>query len=199
VGEDVGCNAVKGIFLHDLELDALRASAERAHTRGVDAVFLADGPLGDAIVLAAGLAAALTPAGTPDLLLGVRYSLGPPPHRHPTVLAREMTTLDHVTGGRVLVAFMGPFTDATSEAIVLCREMWSMGIGVSEGPYFPVVGAINRPLPRTKGGPPLALDLTDGSVPDEGHLRACDLVLVPVGATPPEALPPGVEVCWVES
>jgi len=187
------CDGVEGIFLDQLELDALVAGAARARHRGIDAVFLADGPLGDAIVLSAGLAAL-----TPDLRFGVRYALGPRPHRHPTILAREMTTLDHVSGGRVLLAFLGPFTDATTEAIVLCREMWSLGIGVSEGPHFPAVGAINRPLPRTPDGPPVALDLTDGSVPAEAHLRVCDLVLVPVGGAPPDPLPPGVQVCWIQ-
>jgi alkanesulfonate monooxygenase SsuD/methylene tetrahydromethanopterin reductase-like flavin-dependent oxidoreductase (luciferase family) len=186
------CQAVEGLFLNDLHLDALQASTERARHHGIDAVFLTDGPLGDAMVLTAGLA-----ARTPDLLFGVRFSLGPLPHRHPTIVAREMTTLDHVTGGRVLLVFTAPFTDATSEAIVLCREMWSMGIGVSEGPYFPVVGAINRPLPLRPGGPPIALDLTDGSVADHAHLCACDLVLVPAGGVPPAALPPEVEVCWI--
>ena len=188
------CDGVEGLFLDDLELDALQAGAAQARNRGIDAVFVTDGPLGDAIVLAAGLA-----ARTPDLLFGVRYGLGPLPHRHPTILAREMTTLDHVSGGRALLAFMGPFTDATSEAIVLCREMWSMGIGVSEGPHFPAVGAINRPLPRTPDGPPVALDLTDGSVPDDAHLSACDLVLVPLGGAPPDPLPPEVQVCWIQA
>jgi alkanesulfonate monooxygenase SsuD/methylene tetrahydromethanopterin reductase-like flavin-dependent oxidoreductase (luciferase family) len=187
------CDGVEGLFLDDLELDALQAGAAQARHRGMDAVFVADGALGDAIVLAAGLAARI-----PELLFGVRYALGPLPHRHPTILAREMTTLDHVSGGRALLAFMGPFNDATSEAILLCREMWSMGIGVSEGPHFPAVGAINRPRPRTPGGPPVALDLTDGSVPAEVHLGACDLVLVPRGGAPPDPLPPEVGVCWIQ-
>jgi hypothetical protein len=128
----------------------------------------------------------------------VCVSLALPPHRHPTILAREMTTLDHVSGGRVVLAFAGPFTDATSEAVTLCREMWTTGIGVSEGPHFPAVGAINRPLPTTPGGPPIALDLTAGLVPDQALLEACDLVLVPVGGAPPDTLPPAVQVCWIQ-
>jgi alkanesulfonate monooxygenase SsuD/methylene tetrahydromethanopterin reductase-like flavin-dependent oxidoreductase (luciferase family) len=192
---------VEGLFLDAPDIDALFAGAEQARREGVDAVFVTDGPLGDAIVLAAGLVAGLatrSAAATPDLLVGVRTSFGPQPHRHPTILAREMTTLDHVTGGRVLLALGGPFTDATFEAIVLCREMWSLGIGVSEGPHFPVVGAINRPLPKRQGGPLLALDLTGGWEPDLAHLGACDLVLVPARGAPPDALPPGVVVCRIQ-
>ena len=149
---------MEGLFLSDLDVDALQAGALRARDDGVGVVFLTDGPLGDAIVLAAGLAARWTaepggstrPAGVPDLFFGVRQQLGPVPHRHPTVLAREMTTLDHVTGGQAMLAFMGPFTPsvsaATAEAVTLCRDMWRKGIGVSGGPQYPAAGAVNRPL-----------------------------------------------------
>jgi alkanesulfonate monooxygenase SsuD/methylene tetrahydromethanopterin reductase-like flavin-dependent oxidoreductase (luciferase family) len=186
------CDAVEGLFLDDLDLDALSARAERARRAGIDVVFLADGPLGDAIVLAGGLAAT-----TPDLLFGVRTALGAAPHRHPTVLARDLTTLDLVTGGRALLAFMSPFTPAVAEAIALCRGMWHEGIGVGDGPHFPVVGAINRPLPQRLGGPPIALDLTDGAVPDQGLIARADLVLLPAGAAVPDTFPPGVDVCWI--
>jgi alkanesulfonate monooxygenase SsuD/methylene tetrahydromethanopterin reductase-like flavin-dependent oxidoreductase (luciferase family) len=185
---------VEGLFLN--------APDPQAVPSGVDAVFLADGPLGDPIVLAAGLAGRLGDR-LPDLLFGVRISLGPQPHRHPTIVAREMTTLDHVTGGRTVLAFMGPFnqdtSEAVSEAISLCRDMWSEGVGVSEGPRYPAVRAIIQPLPVRLGGPPIALDLTAESAPppDAALLRMCDLVLMRADAMPPDALPPGVEVCWI--
>ena len=124
-------------------------------------------------MLAAGLAATVA---APDLFFGIRQSLGPVPHRHPTVLAREMTTLDHVTGGRAMLAFAGPFThtvsEATIEAVALCRDMWREGIGVGRGPRYPAAGAVNRPLPQRAGGPPIALDLTDGPAPDRGAPRS---------------------------
>jgi alkanesulfonate monooxygenase SsuD/methylene tetrahydromethanopterin reductase-like flavin-dependent oxidoreductase (luciferase family) len=185
---------VDGLFLNELDVDALRAEAEHARNDGVGVVFLADGPLGDPIVLAGGLAAAI-----PDLRFGVLVTLGPQPHRHPTILARDMTTLDHVCGGRAMLAFMSPFNAAVAEAIALCRAMWSQGVAVSDGPYYPVVGAINQPLPKTPGGPPIALDLTDGSLPEPGLLAACDLVLVPGDAAPPEGRPPGIDVCRIRN
>jgi hypothetical protein len=188
---------MEGIFLHAPDIDAVPP--------GVDAAFLTGGPMGDAIVLAAGLAAMLRD-GAPGPLVGVRTSLGPQ-DRHPTILARDMTTLDHVTGGRTVLAFTGPCdeasTAAVSEAVVLCRAMWTDGVGVSEGPLFPVVGAINRPLPKRPGGPLIALDLTAGTgpLPDEALLRLCDLVLVRATADADaprmETLPPGVDVCWI--
>jgi alkanesulfonate monooxygenase SsuD/methylene tetrahydromethanopterin reductase-like flavin-dependent oxidoreductase (luciferase family) len=133
----------------------------------------------------------------------VLIDLGTRPHRHPTVLAREMTTFDLVCGGRAVLAFTGPFTEATVEAATLCREMWAKGVAVGTGPHYPVAGAINRPLPDRVGGPPIALDLTDGAVPPPaaatGLLALCDLVLVPAGAASPDGLPPGVDVCEIRS
>jgi len=183
---------VEGLFLDEPDVEALRAASEQAERNGVAAVFVTDGPLGDAVVLAAGLG-----AWTEGVLLGVRVSLEVQAHRHPTVLAREMTTLDDVCGGRAALVFRGPFTEATNEAIVLCRAMWRDGVAVSDGPYYPVAGAINNPRPERPGGPPIAVDLSDGSVADPALLALCDFVLVPVGAAAPAWLPPGTSVCQI--
>jgi alkanesulfonate monooxygenase SsuD/methylene tetrahydromethanopterin reductase-like flavin-dependent oxidoreductase (luciferase family) len=196
VGEDVVCDAVEGLFLSGPDVGALRATAERAGRDGFDVLFLRDGPLGDAIVLASAVG-----SWVPGILLGVRIDLENEPHRHPTVLAREMTTFDRVCGGRAVLAFTGPFTEATIEALVLCREMWTNGVAVGAGPHYPVAGAINRPLPERVGGPPIALDLTDGPTAgsglETGLLALCDLLLVPAGLVPPFTVPPGVEVCEI--
>jgi alkanesulfonate monooxygenase SsuD/methylene tetrahydromethanopterin reductase-like flavin-dependent oxidoreductase (luciferase family) len=186
------CVAVEGLFLDEPALPALRAAAVRSDGAGVDAVFLADGPLGDAVVLAAALG-----EWTTRVLLSVRVSLGPRPHRHPTVLAREMTTLDIVVGARSVLAFTVPFTEAVSEAIVLCKEMWSAGVAAGEGPHYPVAGAINRPWPRRPGGPPIALDLTSGGLPAAALVDLCDLVLVPADRPLPAGLPQGLDVCRI--
>ena len=191
------CDAVEGLFLTGRDTAALRTAAERAAREGIDVLFLRDGPLGDAIVLASAVG-----LWVPGILLGVRIDLETGPHRHPTLLAREMTTFDRVCGGRAVLAFTGPFTEATAEAVTLCREMWTNGVAVGAGPHYPAAGAINRPLPERAGGPPIALDLTGGPVaalgPATGMLALCDLVLVPAGAAPPVALPPGVDVCEIQ-
>jgi alkanesulfonate monooxygenase SsuD/methylene tetrahydromethanopterin reductase-like flavin-dependent oxidoreductase (luciferase family) len=190
------CDAVDGLFLNELDTGALRAGAERAGREGINALFLQDGPLGDAIVLATAVA-----SWVPDILLGVRIDLGTKPHRHPTVLARELTTFDRLSGGRAVLAFTGPFTPATGEAIALCRAMWTEGVAVGAGPHYPASGAINRPLPERTGGPLVALDLTDGAVaaPTPDLLALCELVLVPAGAVLPLTLPSGVDVCEVQN
>jgi alkanesulfonate monooxygenase SsuD/methylene tetrahydromethanopterin reductase-like flavin-dependent oxidoreductase (luciferase family) len=173
---------------------ALEAAAADAVAEGVDAVFVTTGPLGDAVTLAAGLS-----ASTPNLLLGIRTNLGSEPHRHPTMLARELTTLDLICDGRALLAFSPPFTDGVVEAIALCRAMWRQGISASEGPHYPVAGAINRPRPRQPDGPRIAVDLTDGTLADPALLRAADLVLVPYAVEGTPAPPPGVTWCRIRA
>jgi alkanesulfonate monooxygenase SsuD/methylene tetrahydromethanopterin reductase-like flavin-dependent oxidoreductase (luciferase family) len=188
------CDAVRGLFLGERDTGTLRSTAEKAGRDGAGALFLRDGPLGDAIVMATAVG-----SWVPGVLLGVRIDLGAQPHRHPTVLAREMTTFDRVSGGRAVLAFTGPFTEATVEAATLCRAMWTDGVAVGTGPHYPVAGAINRPLPERPGGPLLALDLTDGEAAPlpVAVLALCDLVLVPA-AGPTAAVPPEVELCEIQ-
>jgi alkanesulfonate monooxygenase SsuD/methylene tetrahydromethanopterin reductase-like flavin-dependent oxidoreductase (luciferase family) len=165
---------VEGRFLTAPDVAALVQGAIRAEGEGAGAVFLTDGPLGDAVVLAAGLTSATT-----GLLLGVRVGLTAGAHRHPTVLARDLTALDHVSGGRAVLCVEAPFTDAVAEAVTLCRDMWWDGIATSEGPHYPVAGAINRPKAPGPTSPLLALDLTGGATPARDLLELVDLVLEP--------------------
>jgi alkanesulfonate monooxygenase SsuD/methylene tetrahydromethanopterin reductase-like flavin-dependent oxidoreductase (luciferase family) len=174
VGTDLVCDAVEGRFLQAPDVTALRLAAQRAEAEGADAIFLSDGPLGDATVLAAGLSPT-----TARVLLGVRADLMSEAHRHPTVLAREMTTLDHLCGGRSILSFSAPFTAAVTEAIALCRGMWTDGLAASEGPHYPVAGAINRPRPAGEHSPLIALDLSAGAIAPPELVELVDLLLLP--------------------
>jgi alkanesulfonate monooxygenase SsuD/methylene tetrahydromethanopterin reductase-like flavin-dependent oxidoreductase (luciferase family) len=168
------CVAVEGRFLHARSVADLRQAALRAVEDGKGAIFVVDGPLGEATELAAALSVWVA-----DVEIGVAATLGPAPHRHPALLAREMTTLDLLSRGRTMLAFRAPFDDATAEGVALCRTMWREGTAASEGPHYPVAGAINRPGPHRGGGPPIALDLTDGSEAPPGLVDLVDFVLVP--------------------
>ena len=128
----------------------LRAEAARAQREGVAALLLGPGPLGDPFVLLAALSAAV-----PDVLLGVQVVLGGPEgeERHPALLAREATGLDLVDGGRTVLCFGPPFGKGLAEAIEVCRAMWREGTAVSEGPVYPVPGALNRPMPASAQSP----------------------------------------------
>jgi alkanesulfonate monooxygenase SsuD/methylene tetrahydromethanopterin reductase-like flavin-dependent oxidoreductase (luciferase family) len=168
------CEVVEGRFLQAGSMSALLAAATAAEAAGIDAIFVSDGPLGDAVAVAAGLS-----ARTRTILLGVRAALTNEPHRHPTMLAREMTTLDRLSRGRALLAFAPPFTDGVGEAITLCRAMWREGVAASDGPHYPVAGAINRPRAHTERGPLVALDLADGTPAPPELVELTDLLLRP--------------------
>lgn len=173
----VSCLAVDGRPLRLLEatdLAALRAEAVRAKEEGIEAVLVGEGPLGDPFVLLAGLSDAV-----PGLTLAARVVLGED-GRHPTLLAREATSLDLVDGGRTVLCFGPPFGEGLDEAIGICRAMWRDGTATNDGPVYPVADALNRPGPAGEGSPLLALDLTGPGARDEagGSAALADLLVV---------------------
>jgi alkanesulfonate monooxygenase SsuD/methylene tetrahydromethanopterin reductase-like flavin-dependent oxidoreductase (luciferase family) len=168
---------VEGRFLQAADVAGLHAAARHGKADGAAALFVSEGVLGDPFVLAAALSVSV-----PRVLLGARV-VSPPHGRHPTLLARETTSLDLVCDGRSVLCFRPPFGDELPEAIGLCLSMWRDETATSEGPAFPVPGAVNRPGPAGEESPLVALDLTD---PD--HLTASpalrdmtDLLLLPTG------------------
>jgi alkanesulfonate monooxygenase SsuD/methylene tetrahydromethanopterin reductase-like flavin-dependent oxidoreductase (luciferase family) len=100
--------------------------------------------------------------------------------RHPAVLAKQLTVLDHVTGGRLIVGlgagwhdpehlpFGIPFPpirerfDRFESALGVIRALFSdearslPGVTRSD-PFYPLAGATNEPGPLTAGGPPIWL------------------------------------------
>ena len=127
------CVAVEGRFLQGDTVRELREQAFSAEASGAAAVFVSPSALGDPVVLAAGLSTAV-----PEAKLGVRLEFGRD-GRHPAMLARDLTGLDLVSGGRSVLCFEPPFGDELAEAIALCRAMWHEGVVASEGPLFPGV------------------------------------------------------------
>jgi alkanesulfonate monooxygenase SsuD/methylene tetrahydromethanopterin reductase-like flavin-dependent oxidoreductase (luciferase family) len=151
----------------------LQAEAAKAGAEGAAALFLSESALGDPIVLAAGLA-----GGVPRVLLGARVELGPT-ERHPAMLARDITCLDLVCGGRSVLCFAPPFTEPLPEAIALCRALWMPGEAVRAGPHFPVRAAANRARPAAGQYPLIALDLSAGGALPDFLVGAADLLLWP--------------------
>jgi alkanesulfonate monooxygenase SsuD/methylene tetrahydromethanopterin reductase-like flavin-dependent oxidoreductase (luciferase family) len=167
------CVAVDARFLQAGDVAGLRAEAVRAAADGADVLFVGRGILGDPFVLAAGLSLSV-----PRALVGVRLGLSED-GRHPAMLAREVTSLDLVCGGRSVLCFEAPFDERLAEAISLCRTMWREGQADSAGPHFPVHAAVNRPRPAGDGSPLVALDLTGGDEPPAILTRAADLLVRP--------------------
>ena len=154
-------------------------AAGAAEAAGAGALIVREGPAGDPLVLAGALASAVS-----ESLLGVCVGLdggAEGERRHPTVLARDMTTLDLLCNGRSLLCFAPPFGPAHLEAVVLCREMWRTGWAESAGPVFPVPGVLNRPRPSGPSSPRLALDLTGGEEVAPELVETVDYVLLPGG------------------
>ncbi len=100
--------------------------------------------------------------------------------RHPAVLAKAATVLDHATGGRFMVGLGGgwhegehrPFGiplppmperfDRFDSAVHVLRALWSPEAAAPPGvtrpdPFYPLDGATNEPAPLTPGGPRLWL------------------------------------------
>jgi alkanesulfonate monooxygenase SsuD/methylene tetrahydromethanopterin reductase-like flavin-dependent oxidoreductase (luciferase family) len=156
------------------DVAALRDEAVRAKEDGIGAVVVGPGPLGDPFVLLAGLSEAV-----PGLTLAARVVLGED-GRHPTLLAREATSLDLVDGGRTVLCFGPPFGEGLDEAIRICRAMWREGTATNEGPVYPVADGLNRPGPAGGGSPLVALDLSGPGARDEagGSAALVDMVVV---------------------
>jgi alkanesulfonate monooxygenase SsuD/methylene tetrahydromethanopterin reductase-like flavin-dependent oxidoreductase (luciferase family) len=100
--------------------------------------------------------------------------------RHPVVLAKAATVLDHATEGRFIVGLgagwhegehlpfgipMPPMPerfDRFESTVHVLRALWSPAAAAPPGvtrpdPYYPLTEATNEPAPRTPGGPPLWL------------------------------------------
>jgi alkanesulfonate monooxygenase SsuD/methylene tetrahydromethanopterin reductase-like flavin-dependent oxidoreductase (luciferase family) len=100
--------------------------------------------------------------------------------RHPAVLAKAATTLDHATGGRFILGLgagwhedehaaygidlppIGERISRLESAVRAIRALHSPEAATDAGvtlddPWYPLRGAVNLPAPRTPGGPPIWL------------------------------------------
>ncbi len=128
------------------------------------------------------------------LVTGVTY-------RHPGLLAKIVTTLDVLSGGRALLGIGAAWYDREhhglgvpfpptkerferlEEALQVCRQMWSDDDGPYEGTHYRLAETICVPAPLREGGPRLLI----GGSGEKKTLRfvakyadACNLFGVPV-------------------
>jgi alkanesulfonate monooxygenase SsuD/methylene tetrahydromethanopterin reductase-like flavin-dependent oxidoreductase (luciferase family) len=146
-----------------------RAAIATAEREGFGSVWVT-GTACDPCVLAGGvvpLAASLT--------LGVVSGIGAG-DRNPSVLARDVTTLDVLSSGRSAVLLQLDAGEAPGkvvgmgewgrllEAAAVCRLLFTEEAPVYAGQHFTLAGAANRPRPVRPGGPPVLVQVPTGVV-----------------------------------
>jgi len=142
---------------------ALWAVADAATRSGFEALWLhtASGSHDTSLVDGCTLAGALAPATS--LALGVCSPTSSA--ATPSILARDVTTLDVITSGRAALRLSadGDATQADlerlSEAAGVCRALFTRDVSDVRGRFYRLAHAPNRPRAVRPGGPPLLVDL----------------------------------------
>jgi F420-dependent oxidoreductase-like protein len=156
------------------------AAAEAAERAGFDAVSVMDhvhqiapymvrsDPIPEAYVLLGALAARTRRIRLGTLVTAVTY-------RNPALLAKMVTTLDVVSGGRAYLGIGASWNedeyraygfgngllpirerlDRLEEALEVCRAMFTGDEAHFQGRYYRLDGALNIPRPVQPGGPPI--------------------------------------------
>lgn len=160
--------------------ELLAASASQAERFGFDALFVMDHfwqlpmigppelPMMEGYLALAGLAARISDIQLGTLVTGVTY-------RNPALLAKEVTALDVISGGRAILGIgaawyedehrglgfdfppMKERFERLEDALHICRAMFTEEAPSYEGRHHRIEGAINVPGPVRRGGPPILI------------------------------------------
>jgi F420-dependent oxidoreductase-like protein len=164
------------IAQHRLEWPALLEQVRFAEDAGFDGAWIFDhfkplygegpGPCLEAWTLLAGLGAATTRIRLGALVTGATY-------RHPSVLAAEAVTVDHVSGGRLEIGMgaawfedehrqlgidfpaAGTRVQRMAEGIEIMRLLMTADDATFTGRHFRLDGATYRPRPVQRPTPPI--------------------------------------------
>ncbi|HEY7222601.1 MAG TPA: LLM class F420-dependent oxidoreductase [Micromonosporaceae bacterium] len=138
------------------------------HYFQMDRIWPADNPMLEGYTALAYVAARTSRVHLATLVTGVTY-------RHPGLLAKTVTTLDVLSGGRALLGIgaawyerehvgLGvPFPpvrerfERLEEAIRICLQMWSDNDGAFEGKHYSLAETLNRPRPIGHARPPILI------------------------------------------
>ena len=156
--------------------DRVVGLAQSAEAAGFDLVTVMDhfyqiGPVGsedepmlEAYTLLGGIAARTERVMLGTMVTGVTY-------RNPAMLAKAVTTLDIVSGGRAMLGIgaawndvehagygiefppIGEREDRLEEALTICKAMFTQERPSFEGRCYKIDRALNRPRPIRPGGP----------------------------------------------
>jgi len=156
--------------------EAVMACARAAESAGFDACFVTDHPAPDAKWLAGGGHHALDPfvalsfAAAATTRLRVQTHILVLPYRNPLLVAKSVSSLDLLSGGRVILGVAPGYlkpefgalgvefeerNELTDEAIDVMRRVWIDGEIETVGRHFRTRGTIMRPAPVQKPHPPI--------------------------------------------
>jgi probable F420-dependent oxidoreductase len=178
--------------------EAITEMSQAAEAAGFDSVFVTDHPFPDDEWLDAGGHHALDPlvalafAAAATTTLRLHTNLFVLAYRNPFISAKGIATLDHLSGGRVILGigagYLEPEFDAlgvdfserndlTDEAIVMMTRAWTESGVVADGKHFSAKGHTMVPRPVQQPHPPIwiggnsrrairrAVDLAEGWMP----------------------------------
>nr|MBA2247626.1 TIGR03560 family F420-dependent LLM class oxidoreductase [Chloroflexia bacterium] len=115
------------------------------------------------------------------LVTGVTY-------RYPALLAKIITTLDVLSGGRAMLGLGAAWFDREhhalgvpypptaerfkrlEETLQICKQMWSDNNGPYTGKHYQLAETLCSPLPIQSSGPPIMI----GGMGNDGHFAARD-------------------------
>ena len=125
-------------------------------------------PMLESYSVLAGIAASTKKVRLGTLVTGVTY-------RNPAMLAKMVTTLDVISGGRAILGIgaawnesehagygfefppIGGRMDRLGEALTICKLMFTEERPSFEGQHYRIEQALNRPRPIQAGGPPILI------------------------------------------
>lgn len=134
------------------------------HLYQISGVGPEEAPMLEAYSTLAGIAARTSRIRLGALVSGVTY-------RNPALLAKTVTTLDVISGGRAILGLgaawnesehrgygfdfprVGERMDRLDEALTICRRMFTEERPTFEGRFYRVEAALNQPRPIQAGGP----------------------------------------------
>ena len=124
--------------------DAAVASAAERH--GFASVWIDDGAMHGCTLLGALAAVTLT------VRLGAVVDVS---NRHPAIVAKQVTTLDLISGGRAVLALRAAGAAMLEEAVRIARALFRDDRVTFEGHCWRTEDAVNRPAALQPGGPPI--------------------------------------------
>jgi probable F420-dependent oxidoreductase len=162
-------------YLPEASVGGLRRAAELAEELGYDSVWTTDHVMmpRDGLSHYFSVFEVLTTmawlaAFTSKIKIGVSVLVLP--QRHPVIVAKEVATLDRLSGGRAIVGLGAGWSEQEfgyldanfkdrgrmlDEAILLLRQLWSEPEKAFRGSFFRFENQTFAPPPAQEGGPPI--------------------------------------------